>query len=136
MSNIAIKRPVAKILERNIQNDIRLWAAKEPGVTLFRNAQAMTEIDGRMVRTGLGPGSPDLVGSLEVRARPYPADALPRDRTIARALAIEVKRPGQKPSELQRTWMTQMEARGWVVGVAVCVQDAVDLVEKARRWEI
>jgi len=48
-----------------------------------------------------------------------------------RALALEVKRPGGKPTELQQYELERWAAAGAVAGVVTCVEDAKQLL-----WEV
>lgn len=118
-------------LERDIQADIRAYLASQPDVTIFRNAQVyVTFDDGHKARTGLGNGSADLIGSLTYETPWWPIGI------FARALGIEIKRPGERLRKEQRLWHDEMRKRGWIVGVATSVVEATDIVERARRWEI
>jgi hypothetical protein len=67
----------------------------------------------RKVLYGLGRGSPDLVG--------YLFDS-------GRFLGLEVKRPGQKPSDEQRQWISVAARRGALVAVVTSVAEALALV--------
>lgn len=111
-------------LEREVQAEVRAWLADQYDVTIFRNAQAyVTFPDGHKAKVGLGTGSADLIGSLT-----YEFSGIP----FARALGIEVKRKGQKLRPEQALWHDAMHKRGWIVGVAWCLQDAIDIINKAR----
>lgn len=138
---IKITKPPRKITEnRDILPPIRRWLASQPDVKIFRNAQAFVQFDdGHKGRAGLGTGSADLIGSLTVQVPRYRLDGtrLPGQLiTIARAMGIEVKRPGQKLRKEQVAWADAMHRAGWIVGVATSVEDVKDIIEKARRWEI
>lgn len=123
-----VRKPKSTASEADIQSQVRAWLASQPDIVIFRNAQAyVTFLDGHKARVGLGDGSADLIGSLTIMVG---------DRKCARAIGIELKRPGQKMSEDQRAWHTAMRLRGWVVGVVTCVDEAKSLIEQARLWTI
>jgi Holliday junction resolvase len=60
-------------------------------------------------------GTPDLLGGLD--GRPF---------------AIEVKRPGGKPTLKQAHELAGWEAQGWAVGIAHSVQDALQILGVAQ----
>lgn len=132
-------------LERDVLAAIRARLALIPGVVLFRNNTGMLR-DRRdtPVRYGLAVGSADLIGSVRVEALPLIGARKPSaieftttrgPMTIARSLAIEVKRPGEKPTEAQVRWLAMVTAAGWIAGVCTSADEAVALVEAGRRWE-
>ena len=128
-------------LERDVQAAVREWLATQPDVTIFRNAQAYVQFpDGHKARTGLGTGSADLIGSLTYKRiltdRHRYDETKDTYMTVARALGIEIKRPGERLDPDQITWHDEMRRRGWVVGVAHSVDEARDTIERARRFEI
>lgn len=122
-------KPDTSHLESQILADIRGELARMPDVVLFRNnTGALKDERGRVVRYGLAIGSADLIGSLNVTF-------VHRRHHLARALAIEVKQPGKKPTAEQRTWLDHVIGHGWLAGVCTSVAEAVALVEGGRRWE-
>lgn len=127
-------RPAKPRLEKDIQNEIRAALVEMPDVTLFRNNVGwFKDAQGNGVTYGLAKGSADLIGSLRVRV---PDEDRVEHREIARSLAIEVKRPGEKSTDVQREWQDYVRKQGWIVGVCTSVAEAVDLIERARRWEL
>lgn len=124
-----IARPVRSDLESDILARIRKAIAAMPDVRVFRNnVGVLKDATGRRVTYGLGVGSADLIGSVTVTRNGSPP--------FARAVAIEVKRPGEKPSEEQARWLAMAREAGWIVGIATSPEEAIDLIERGRRWEI
>jgi hypothetical protein len=129
MSSVAIPKraKLAAPLESQILHDVRAVLGLMPDVTLFRNNCGMLrDARGGVVRYGLAVGSADLIGSLRVAA----------DVRIARSLALEVKRPGGKLSAEQAAWLDLVRSRGWIAECVWSVEDAVSVIERARRWEL
>lgn len=92
---------------------------------MFRNnVGVLTDERGNRVAYGLGVGSADLIGSVTVDTAHGP---------LAVSLAVEVKRPGAKPSEHQARWLADKEAAGWIVGVATSPDEAQAIVERGLR---
>lgn len=115
--------------ESDLMRRIRAALSGYPDVTLFRNnVGVLRDARGAFVRYGLAPGSADLIGSLRVYAGVL--------GSLARSLAIEVKRTGEKPTKEQQSWMDAMRSQGWLVGVCTSVEDAVELIERGRRWDL
>lgn len=144
------KKPPRKATETNILLAIRSELTRRDDVVLFRNNVGMLKDGtGRPVKYGLGVGSADLIGSVTVDILtgdlvdcPLVIDGAPihypghRRTTIARSLAIEVKRPGKKRTPEQIAWGELVTRMGWIYGVATSVADAVEIVERGKRWEI
>jgi hypothetical protein len=59
-------------------------------------------------------GTPDLIGAID-----------------GVSFAIEVKRPGERPSAKQEAELSAWAAQGWATGVACSVQDAMEIVDAA-----
>lgn len=137
-------------LERDILNEIRSALAREPGVWIVRNnsgktksAEAIAGVVCRIVGIrfmaaivaalraflgnphayGLGIGSPDLVGTVSV---------VDGSRTYPVFFAIEVKRPGKKPTADQVAWMKAATERGVSCGVAHTVGEAMSILSGAK----
>ncbi len=78
-------------------------------------------VDNRMMSTGLGLGTADLIVIVPPRGR---------------FLGIELKRPGYSPSDVssnQRSWLAAVRRFGGVSGIATCVAEALALVNEARQ---
>jgi hypothetical protein len=107
-------------LEADLYGPI-LLAASRRGARLFRNHVGVSEHEnGNKVRHGLPKGSADLIG--------WTADG--------RFLAVEVKRPGWRPSpkwraSSQAAFIEQVRLAGGVAGVATSVEDALALLDGA-----
>lgn len=96
--------------EQQIQQLILARLGAEPGLTLWRNnTGAMVDARGQLVRYGQ-PGSADLLGLVAPDGR---------------FVAIEVKRPGGRQTELQRSWQAMVERHGGVYVVVTSVEQAV-----------
>lgn len=74
------------------------------------------------VEAGLSDGSADLIG--HVRAAP-----------LARALYLEVKRPGERQLASQVAWMQKVRYMGAFYAVVTSVDEALAAVERCRRGE-
>lgn len=87
--------------EHDIQNLIRL-ALSERGIISWRNHTfALKDKDGRLVRGGLCVGSSDIIGIMP----------------DGRFLAIEVKKPGKKPTPEQLNFIEVIRRHGGIAGV-------------------
>jgi hypothetical protein len=96
--------------------EIRLALGREPGVVLFRHNQgALRDVTGRVVRFGLHPGCPDLIGWRSVAITPDHVG-----RTLAVFTGIEVKQPnGRHPvTPEQRQFLDALAKAGALAGVA------------------
>ena len=89
---------------------------KLPGVHAERNQTGAYQMRGHWVRFGWGPGSPDIVGCFGPAARLF---------------AIEVKRPGERPTERQIWWLMRIASWGGIAGWADSSRVAVDLIRAA-----
>lgn len=87
-----------EIMEADIQSEIIKYLKKLPGLWLFKVCGGST-----MQKAGI----PDIVGVYQ-----------------GQFFAIEVKRPGKKPTTLQKHVMETLARCGALVGIAVCVGDA------------
>ncbi len=98
--------------EHNIQNEIR--AALSPYAVIFRcNVGSGYTQDGRFFSTGLPKGFSDLFG---VR------------RSDGRAIFIEVKKPGERPTQNQLNFIEAMKKHGAVAGICYSPEEAIKLV--------
>ena len=87
--------------ETDIQSLVRL-ALSERGILNWRNnTGALKDKDGRLVRYGLFPGSSDIIGIMP----------------DGRFLAIEVKKPGKKPTPEQLNFIEVIRRHGGIAGV-------------------
>lgn len=79
------------------------------------------DVDNRQLKTGLGPGTSDLICIVP---------------PFGRFLGIEVKRPKYSPSDVspaQRAWLATVRHFGGVSGIATDVPSALALVVEARQ---
>ena len=88
------------------------------------------------VRYGLGVGSSDLIGIVQVnrvvRRTTESGMTVSRQRDVGVMLAAEVKRPGKSPTKEQQLFLDLINSRG---GVADCVhspQEFGALLQRAR----
>jgi hypothetical protein len=131
-------------LESEILRDCRMWLASQPDIVIHRNNTGkLRDANGRLVTFGLAEGSSDLIGSLCVPIRaPYPGyeDSNPpivhARRDIARSLCIELKQPGKKPTDDQVRFLESHAKAGWIAFWADNLQTVIDMIGRARRWEI
>ena len=99
--------------EQDIQNLIRL-ALSERGILNFRNnVGCLKDATGRMVRYGLYPGSSDIIGIMP----------------DGRFLAIEVKKPGKKPTPEQLNFIEAIRRHGGIAGVVHSPEELAGLLE-------
>ena len=133
----ALRRPERRRVEADISDEIRARLAKIPEVTLWRNnVGALQDKNGTWLRYGLAPGSADLIGVLAVKlAMPWGPPGMDRTVTVGRFLAIEVKKPGEKPTEDQRGWLEVVRKAGGLVGVCTSADEAEELIARGMRWE-
>lgn len=116
--------------ETNIQNQIRAALGGDPDVLLWRNARGVAEhFDERTnaVRKqqfGLAPGACDLIGMVRVNITP--------SVTIARFIAIEIKRPKQKPTDEQKRFINLVNRFLGAAIVADSVQSALEFVAAVK----
>jgi hypothetical protein len=118
------RQPESKVpqpREADIQRAIRLALGRCPDVGLWRNnVGSFRDQQGRYVTFGLCPGSSDLVGIL---------------RPSGRWLALEVKRPGQKPRPEQEGFLQFIRSMGGFACVVTSPEEALAAVERARKGE-
>lgn len=107
--------------ETDIQRDILQALAWERDVEFFRNnTGALPGPNGHLVFYGLGKGSSDLIGILAPSGR---------------LLALEVKRPGEKPTASQLIWQARIRDLGGFACVVDSVESARAALERARKGE-
>ena len=96
--------------EQLIQQQILARLGALPGLTLWRNnSGALVDQRGQLVRYGQ-PGSADVLGV-----------ASPSGRLVA----LEVKRPGGRQTDLQRAWQGMVERHGGLYLLVTSVDQAV-----------
>lgn len=108
--------------ESEIQAQIRQALGREHDLTLWRNNVGVAEMwssagKPQAVRYGLCVGSSDLIGLLA------PA---------GRFVALEVKKPGEKPTEEQRKFMAHVRQMGGFAAVVRSADEARAAVQRAR----
>jgi hypothetical protein len=107
-----------------IQDTIRLATGNVPGLVLWRNnvgvARHFNPRTHRVTSTryGLAKGSADLVGILN-----------------GRFIALEIKRPGQRPTRDQQRWLELVRTFGGFAAVVTSVEEALAAIERARNGE-
>jgi hypothetical protein len=115
--SLAAKVPVP--LEADVQRQV-LALLKLRGILVWRNNTGMLPGFGkggktRPIKVGLGKGSADVIGLL----------------SSGRFLAIECKRPGERPTAEQTAWLNAVNDRGafacWVDRIET-LQQALDLL--------
>lgn len=111
-------------LERTIQHDIRLALGLEPGLVLWRNSTGhAVEFDKRGNKRefdyGLCVGSSDLIGCL-----------------AGRFIALEVKRPGERPTQQQVAFLNVVRFNGGFGAVVHSVDEARAAIKRARNGAV
>lgn len=111
--------------ERTIQGKIFLKIGSRLDCRLFRNTLGMAvKANGQKIKFGLcNPGGSDLIGWRRVEITPAMVG-----KTLAVFTAIEVKRPGQKPTEAQKNFIDKVWAAGGLSGIARSVEEAEDII--------
>lgn len=126
-----------RVSEKKIQQDIMAALGAEPGLILMRNNNAMLPLNdgsGRFIRSGLGDGSPDLVGILSITC--YVHNEPCKCTWPAQWFCLEVKRPeDKKPDAHQEACHKAWRAMGAFVCVVVSVDEARAALVRARRGE-
>ena len=129
-----LRKPKREPSETSIVSHARAALNQLPGVNFARNnVGGMHNASGQFVTFGLGAGSADLIGSVTVHVCVPCAPRNPfRNVTIARAVALEFKRPGKVNTPDQDAWAAQRRAIGWHVETVTSVEEAIAAVERAR----
>jgi len=109
--------------ESAVVREILEWARLEPGLTLHRNV-----VSSRAAHlgcaTGLGKGSPDLIGWLSVPVK---------SGKISVFVGIEVKREtGGVVADEQSDWIGRIRRAGGIAGVAHSVDNARKIITDGR----
>lgn len=98
--------------EADIMRSIMIEMSKL-GHRLFRNnVGALKDARGRLVRFGLGVGTSDLIGFT----------------STGRFLAIEVKRPGENPTDAQCAFIWGVNKFGGIAFTAHSADEAIKLI--------
>ncbi len=112
----------AKESERSVQLRVLTLLASRGVLVLVHSVEACYRCHAKpSQRVGLGKGAADLICIVPPRGR---------------LLAIEMKKPGYSPSDvdpLQRKWLATMRRYGAVTGIASSEEEALALLEEARR---
>lgn len=136
-------KPVSRSSPREsvIQAEIRLALGSDPDVVLWRNSAGTAEhFDDRTAtvrkqRFGLTVGASDLIGIVMVPVLIHTPDGFVECR-FGRFLALEIKRPGGKPSDEQRMFIELVRAKGGVAEVVDSAISALEVVAKAKGGEV
>lgn len=113
--------------ESLIVAQIRLALGKIPGVVLYRNAQLTTKVGDKWIKSGLGTGTPDLVGFVSVEITPEMVG-----KRVAIATGIEVKTPRGRLSEEQKQCLKLWSSSGALAFRSDDVETAVKEVSRLR----
>ena len=121
--------------ERDIQHQIREALGLEPDLCLWRNNSGVFD-DGRggKVRTGLGVGSADLVGILQID-HITTGGGTRIGLNLGRFFALEIKTARGRTTDEQDQWLELVRRRGGFAAVVRSVQEAKQALERARRGE-
>ena len=103
--------------ETDIMNEIRLALSAAGHMNFRANVGKVKMADGRWFSTGLPDGFSDLFGFR---------------KTDAKIFFIEVKTPTGKLRKDQERFLTAMNQRGAIVGVARSTEDALKIVEEEK----
>jgi len=98
-----------------------------PGLKLFRNnTGSLADGQGRWVKFGLVTGSADLIGWVSIKTAVASQENPGVWSVVPRAVfvALEVKVPGEKPTEVQLGFLQAVEAAGGVGIWATSVEEA------------
>ena len=102
--------------EGQIQDAVRLAIGREPDLVMWRNNCGVATIGRSVIRYGVGnPGGSDLIG-------------LYRGRFIA----VEIKRPGKKPTAEQLLFASLVRRKGGEYVVLTSVEDAAQWLAELR----
>ena len=100
--------------EHDLQHDIRVELSKLGFITLRVNVGVFLTQDGRFINNGAPRGASDLL-------------AFSKD---GRTIFIEVKTPTGRVSSKQKRFLDLMRLRGFSVGIARSIDDAVNICKK------
>ncbi len=120
-------------LEATVQNEIRAAFDALPWVQCWRNNTGkLRDGNGRLVTYGLATGSSDLIGIVLRHACccRFPGTCL--GVPVGRFYALEVKRPGEKPTDDQLRFLDVVRAMGGAAAWCDNAADAVAFIHRAR----
>lgn len=110
--------------EQAIQQNILLECSAGDVRLLRNNCGSYKSPTGTFVRYGVGnPGGSDLIGLRRVRITPQMVG-----QEIGQFVALEIKRPGLKPTEQQQRFQAMVRNMGGLAGVATSVPEARKLL--------
>lgn len=121
------RTPSGKPLEASVNDEIYDAAKTSDHIKLWRNNRGIAIQGGHQVRYGVGPnGAADWIG---YRRLFVTAEMV--GKSFAQFLAIEAKRPGEKPDDNQQRFLNSINAAGGVAGHATSAAEAREIWE---RW--
>ena len=106
--------------EAQIEHAIRKRLGREADLILFRNTVGVARHGDRFRHYGLCPGSSDLVGIL---------------RSAGRWVALEVKTPRGRCTDLQQLFLDLIRRFGGFAAVVRSVPEALAALDRARAGE-
>lgn len=122
------RKPDRRNETAQLTHPIRAALNKLPGVRVARNNVGSLEwAPGKMLRYGLGEGSADLVGIVRITDV-----TVVWSKPVGRAFALEVKWPGEKPTEDQERWMSEVRKLGGFACIVHSVEEAIQAVDRCR----
>lgn len=104
----AIKPP----LEKEIQKTMLEWLTYQPSTFVWRQNSGAMYTDSKTGRHGFKTASVDGISDIMGVYKGYP-------------LAIEVKRPGEKPTEYQMDFLTKFAKAGGIAMVASSLEEMI-----------
>lgn len=93
-------------LEKDIKKSIKEYSKKIPGLYLFHYSAYLGEA-----------GIPDYIGVYH-----------------GLFVGVEVKKPGNKPTEKQLQKHRQLEMHGAFITIAYCLQDFINFIKKLEKY--
>lgn len=131
---VKLPRRDRALRESDICAAIRRRVGSLPWVVLWRqNTGKLPDARGVLVTFGLCNGSSDFIGVVQcgVYEAFYSGEALPRT-IIGRFVALEVKKPGERPTQAQDTFLRLVRKMGGFATWVTSANDAVAALERAR----
>lgn len=113
--------------ESALSDRVRLLAPRL-GARLFRNQVGLYKLaDGRTLRSGLGVGSPDLVGWRVIEITPEMVG-----QHVAVFTGLELKVGRRQPTVEQQAWLAAIREAGGIAGVVRSEEEARAVLEHVR----